>query len=141
MHEHNWLAISVAAVAAFLIGGLWYSPILFAKQWMVANLIPTDQMEAMKAAAPRAYAVSVVCFFAMAFVMEMFINHMGHNHLGQITLKGGVFVAFHCWIGFAATIGLMANLYSNKPIKAYFIDAGYQLVYMLAMGAILGAWR
>ena len=56
-------------------------------------------MEAMKAAAPRAYATSVVCFLVMAFVMEMFINH-----LGQTTLKGGVFVAFHCWIGFAATI-------------------------------------
>jgi len=136
MHEHNWLAIAVAAVAAFLIGGLWYSPILFAKQWMLANLIPTDQMAAMKAAAPRAYAVSVVCFFVMAFVMEMFINHLG---LG--TLKGGIGVAFHCWLGFAATIGLTANMYSNKPILAYFIDTGYQLVYMLAMGAILGAWR
>ncbi|HEV8123571.1 MAG TPA: DUF1761 domain-containing protein [Gemmatimonadales bacterium] len=136
MHEHNWLAISVAAVAAFLIGGLWYSPILFAKQWMVANLIHEDQVAAMKAAAPRAYGVSVVCFFVMAFVMEMFINH-----LGQTTLNGGVFVAFHCWLGFAATIGLTANMYSNKPIRAYFIDAGYQLVYMTAMGAILGAWR
>ena len=136
MHEHNWLAIAVAAIAAFLIGGLWYSPILFAKQWMVANLIPTDQMAAMKEAAPRAYAVSVVCFFVMAFVMEMFINH-----LGLATLKGGLAVAFHSWIGFAATIGLTANMYSNKPIRAYFIDTGYQLVYMLAMGAILGAWR
>jgi len=136
MHVHNWLAIAVAAIAAFLIGGLWYSPILFAKQWMLANLIPTDQMEAMKAAAPRAYAVSVVCFFVMAFVMEVFINH-----LGLATLKGGIGVAFHCWIGFAATIGLTANMYSNKPIRAYFIDTGYQLVYMLAMGAILGAWR
>lgn len=136
MHDHNWLAIAAAAIAAFMIGGLWYSPLLFAKQWMVANLIPTGQMETMKAAAPRAYAVSVVCFFVMAFILEIFINHMG-----QATLRGGVFVGFHAWLGFAATIGLTANMYSNKPIRAYFIDAGYQLVYMLAMGAILGAWR
>lgn len=136
MHGHNWLAIVVAAVAAFLIGGLWYSPLLFAKQWMVANLIPTDQMETMKATAPRAYAVSVVCFLVMAFVLEMFIDHMGEN-----TLTGGLNVGFHAWLGFAATIGLTANMYSNKPLKAYFIDAGYQLVYMLVMGAVLGAWR
>lgn len=136
MSEHNWLAIAAAAVAAFLIGGLWYSPILFAKQWMVANLISADQLPKMRASAPRAYAVSVVCFFVMAFVMELFINHTGWG-----TLKGGLEVAFHCWLGFAFTIGLTANMYSNKPIAAFFIDAGYQLVYMLAMGAILGAWR
>lgn len=29
-------------------------------------------------------------------------------------------VAFHCWLGFAATIGLTANLYSNKPISVFF---------------------
>src|SRR5690242_19710402 len=27
----------VAAVVAFLIGGLWYSPVLFAKQWIAAH--------------------------------------------------------------------------------------------------------
>ena len=30
----NWLAIIVAAVSAFILGGLWYSPLMFAKRWM-----------------------------------------------------------------------------------------------------------
>ena len=30
----NYLAVIAAAVSAFLLGGLWYSPILFAKKWM-----------------------------------------------------------------------------------------------------------
>lgn len=135
MLHHNWLAIIVAAAVAFLIGGLWYSPMLFAKQWMAANLIGADQMDAMKASAPRAYAVSVVCFLVMAFILALFIDLTTSFTVGR-----AMSVAFHAWLGFAATIGLTANMYSSKPLKAYFIDAGYQLVYMLAMGAILGAW-
>jgi hypothetical protein len=34
-----------------------------------------------------------------------------------------------------------ANLYSDKPAAAFLIDAGYQLVYMTVMGAILGGWQ
>jgi hypothetical protein len=34
----------------------------------------------------------------------------------------------------------MANLYSDKPIATFLIDAGYQLVYLVVMGAILGRW-
>ena len=30
----NWLAILVAAIAAFVLGGIWYSPKLFGTAWM-----------------------------------------------------------------------------------------------------------
>ncbi|MFT4767423.1 MAG: hypothetical protein ACI8RN_000549 [Glaciecola sp.] len=31
----NWMAtVVVAAVVGFVVGGLWYSPILFGKIWM-----------------------------------------------------------------------------------------------------------
>ena len=30
----NWLAIIAGAVSAFVLGGLWYSPLLFAERWM-----------------------------------------------------------------------------------------------------------
>jgi len=33
----NSLAVLVAAVSAFVIGGLWYSPLFFQKAWMAAN--------------------------------------------------------------------------------------------------------
>ncbi|MEX3008071.1 DUF1761 domain-containing protein [Hoeflea sp. TYP-13] len=29
----NWLAVIVGAVAAFLVGWLWYSPMLFGRKW------------------------------------------------------------------------------------------------------------
>ena len=33
MPEVNWIAIVVAAVGSFVLGGLWYSPVLFGKAW------------------------------------------------------------------------------------------------------------
>jgi hypothetical protein len=44
-------------------------------------------------------------------------------------------------VGFAATIGLTANMYSDKSLSTYVIDAGYQLVYMVIMGIILAVWH
>ena len=33
MPEVNWIAIVAAAILSFLLGGLWYSPVLFGKAW------------------------------------------------------------------------------------------------------------
>jgi hypothetical protein len=32
-------------------------------------------------------------------------------------------------------------VYSNKKMATFWIDLGYQFVYLLLMGAILGAWQ
>ncbi len=43
MIEVSYLAVIVAALSAFLLGGLWYSPLLFAKPWMAAAGITEEQ--------------------------------------------------------------------------------------------------
>ncbi|HNI11929.1 MAG TPA: DUF1761 family protein, partial [bacterium] len=30
----NWLAIIVASISAFVLGGIWYSPLMFGNAWM-----------------------------------------------------------------------------------------------------------
>jgi hypothetical protein len=136
MQTHDWLAIIVAAVVAFLIGGLWYSPLLFARQWMAAHAHSPEDVARMKADAPRAYGISLVAFLVLAFILQLVLNHLDAH-----TWQSGALWAAHLWLGFAATIGLMANVYSGKRFSVFLIDAGYQLVYFLVMGAILGAWH
>jgi hypothetical protein len=136
MHEQNPVAIVVAAVVAFLIGGLWYSPLLFAKQWMAAHAHTPEDVAKMKADAPRAYGISFVAFLVMAFVLQLILHH-----LGVTTWQRGAMWGAHIWLGFAATIGLMANVYGGKKFSVFLIDAGYQLVYLVVMGAILGQWH
>jgi hypothetical protein len=136
MQPHNWLALVLAAVVAFMLGGLWYSPVLFAKQWMAAHAHSPEDVARMKADAPRAYGISFVCFLVMAFILQMLLNHLDAH-----TWQSGVLWAVHLWLGFAVTIGLMANVYSGKKFSVFVIDAGYQLLYFVVMGAILGAWH
>jgi hypothetical protein len=128
--------ILVAALVAFLIGALWYSPVLFAKAWVRTNGYTPERLAAMRANAGRAYAGSFVAFVVMASVLGLLLRHLGADSTAD-----GAAWGFHAWLGFALPIGFTANLYSDKPAAAFLIDAGYQLVYMTVMGAILGAWQ
>src|SRR6476620_2991462 len=79
MQQHNYLAILVAAIVAFLIGGLWYSPMLFAKQWMAAHAHTPEDVAKMKADAPRAYAISFVAFLVMASILQLPLFGVRHR--------------------------------------------------------------
>jgi hypothetical protein len=72
----------------------------------------------------------------MAHVMAWLIHLTGASNWMY-----GMHIGALAWFGFALTLGLTAFVYSNKKFATFAIDAGYQLVYMLMMGAILGAWQ
>ena len=40
-----------------------------------------------------------------------------------------------------AAVGATGQAASDKPMKAFAIDASYQLVYMIMNGAIIAGWR
>jgi uncharacterized protein YneF (UPF0154 family) len=130
------LPVVVSAVAVFAIGALWYSPLLFGKQWVKAHGYTEEKIKAMRASMGRAYGVSFLCYLVMAAAMSILIGRIG------ITLPiGGVKLGAVIGLGFAATIGLTANMFSEKPLATYVIDAGYQIVYLMVMGVILVVWR
>lgn len=134
-HIH-WLPVIGAAVAVFAIGALWYSPMLFGKAWAKAHGHTPEKIEAMRASMGRAYGVSFLCYVVMAAAMAILIKRMD-----VIYVRGGVKLGALIGFGFAATIGLTANMFSEKRLAAWLIDAGYQIVYLMVMGAILVAWR
>ena len=132
----NFLAVLVAAVVAFLIGGLWYSPLLFAKHWVKAHGYNDEQVAAMQKGAAKAYTVTLVCQFLIALAFAVLIGYFNLHRCVQ-GLKLGLLV----WAGFAVPLGLMAHMFSQKRIAVLCIDAGYQFVYLLLIGAILTVWR
>ena len=133
----NILAVLVAALLTFVLGAFWYSPLLFARQWMQAQGYTPEKVEEMKKrGAARAYVVSALCYFVMAYVMALLASYVNSTSVVQ-----GLWLGFLAWLGFAATIGLTGNMFSQKPIAAWVIDAGYQLAYLLIMGAVLSVWR
>jgi hypothetical protein len=130
------LAVLAAAVAAWLIGALWYSPVMFAKAWVNAHGYTPEQLAAMKVMQGKVIGATLVAMILMAAVLQVFLRHLGADSIGD-----GVKWASHAWLGFAVPLGIIAHLYSQKKIAAWLIDTGYQLVYFLVMGAILGAWH
>ena len=133
----NILAVLIVAVLTFVLGMFWYSPVLFARQWMEAHGYTAEQMEGMrKRGMVKAYAVSLGCYVVMAWVLAQVVVYTNAAGPAQ-----GLWLGFLAWLGFVATTGLTAHVFSGKRFATYVIDAGYQLTYLLIMGLILASWR
>ena len=132
----NYIAVVVSAVAAFAIGGLWYSPLLFAKQWVKAHGFTEEQVKEMQTGAGKAYAISILCQLLIALAIAVLIHYI---HLERCVQ--GLKLAVLIWGGFAFPLGLMATMFTGKKIGVFCIDTGYQLVYLLLMGSIITVWR
>ena len=63
------------------------------------------------------------------------------NRMFIHTALGGLKLGAIIWLGFAASIGLTANVFSEKVFAVYAIDTAYQLVYLVAVAVILAVWR
>src|SRR2546430_7213173 len=121
----NVLAVIVAALATFVLGAVWYSPVLFAKQWMQAHGYTPEQLEAMKRrGVARAYAVSALCYLVMAYALALLASYTQATSFVQ-----GLWLGFLLWLGFAAAIGLPPHIFSGKPPPVWVVDAGGQLPY------------
>src|SRR2546427_105011 len=124
--------------ATMILGFLWYSPLLFARPWMVAmGYDPEDKakMDALRKSAGKSYAIAFVASLVAAFVLGKIIE--------VTTVESALYgmkIGFAMWLGFVTTVQLTAKLFGNQPTKLYLINTGYQLVCYLAMGAILAAW-
>ena len=135
----NLWAVLVAALATMAIGFLWYSPMLFAKPWMVLmGYDPNDKAkiaEMQKSAGPS-YAMSLVASVLAAFVLGKLIAVSG-----SVTAVDGLKIGLVVWLGFVTTVQFTNALFSRQRNRLYMINTGYQLVCYVVMGAILGAWR
>jgi hypothetical protein len=128
----NYLAIVAAALVYFAIGGLWYSPILFAKAWMREAGISEEQ--AQKAPLGRTFGLSALAALVMAFNLAAFLGD-------KATLGFGLFAGAATGLGWVAMALGVIYLFEQRSLKLWLINSGYQVVAFTAMGGILGAWR
>jgi hypothetical protein len=128
----NIWAILTAAISAFLVGGLWYSPALFGAIWKKANRLGPDEPPA---ATGKIFAISFVLSLVMAFNLAMFLNDP------KTTLAWGATAGFLAGFGWVAMgIGIV-SLFERRPWSYVIVNGGYLTVALVLMGAILGGWR
>ncbi len=129
----NYLAILVAAVSTFVLGGLWYSPALFGRAWMQEMGFTEESLKA-KGDVGRIMGVSVVLELIMAFNLAAFIG-------ARASLKFGLLAGAAAGVGWVALALGVTYLFERKSLRLFFINAGYHAVAFTVMGGILGAWH
>src|SRR5256884_1341327 len=108
----NLLAVLVAAVLTIALGAVWYSPVLFAKQWMHAHGYTPEKVEEMKRrGGVRAFAVSFLCYLVMAYVVGLLVSYTQATGVVQ-----GVWLGVLPWLGFAGAPGVTRTTFSDQPI-------------------------
>ena len=128
----NYLAIAAAALVSFAIGGLWYSPILFAKAWMREAGMTEEQ--ALHPPLARIFGLSALASLVMSFNLAAFLG-------AKATFSFGLFAGAATGIGWVAMSLGIIYLFEQRSLKLWLINSGYQVVAYTAMGGILGAWR
>jgi hypothetical protein len=132
MPQVNFLAIIAAAIAAFVLGGLWYSPLVFGKAWQREVGLSDEQLKRGNMA--RIFGLSLVLSLVAAFVFAMFLGPRPPMQLGV----GAGFSAGLCWV--ASSFGIN-YLFARRSLKLFLIDGGYHTLQFTAIGVILALWH
>ncbi len=125
----NWLAVLLAALASFIVGGLWYS-VLFAKVWQREAGVTDEQL---KHGTVRVFVGSFLLAAVMAVVLAVFIGSGGAGFGALAGLATGA-----AWV--AAALGVN-YLFERRSLMLFAINASYNIVTFTAMGAIIGAMQ
>jgi hypothetical protein len=127
------IAVIVAASAHWVLGAIWFS--VFATPWLAGiGKSRTDLMD--RGSPAQDYLVAFVSNLALAWVLAWLIKFTGRP-----TMARGVGSAALLWLGFVGSTMATEHAFEGRSIETFAITAGYPLVGMLIMGAILGRWR
>jgi len=129
----NYLAVLAAAVSTFVLGGLWYSPLLFGKAWMRANSFAGADLQAFSKA--RMFGWSFFFALVMAINLAMFLAGPTTNVTWGMAAGG---LAGFGWVAMAIAI---IGVFENRSWTYILINGGYMTVAFVIMGAIIGALR
>lgn len=132
-NQINWLAVLMAALSMFVIGGLWYSPLLFGKIWIRANGFTDEELKS--GSKVRAFGGTFVFALIMSANLAMFLAD------SKTTILWGMTAGALAGVGWAAAgLGVIA-LFERRSWTYILVNAGYLTVAFVSMGAILGMWR
>ena len=125
----NWLAVLIAAVVTFVLGGVWYGP-LFGKVWRVAEGQSEPQPGHQKHPA-LVYGLSFVLMLIAAACLAVFIGR-------DPNVPRAVGVGLVVGVGWVATSFGVNYLFAGRRLALFAVDAGYNVVLFALMGVVIG---
>lgn len=129
----NWWAVLIAAFTNFMLGGLWYSPIMFGKIWQSENRLSDEELQ--KGNMAKIFGFSFIWSLVMSFNLGMFLNDSNTD------ITWGLAAGFLAGFGWVASAIFIIGLFERKSMAYMLINAGYMILSFLLMGLIIGGWR
>ena len=127
----NWIPVLAATIAAFVLGGIWYSPMAFGKAWVAANGFNIKSMKEKDR--------NISALFVLAFVLQWLTASLLSAVLGpNATAMYGLNVGLLAGAFFAATSLGVTYIFESRGWKLFLINGGYYVVSIALMGYILG---
>ena len=131
MSHLNVLAVIVAALSSFMLGGLWYSRALFGAVWQREA---GDPRKAGEGHPGRVFGVSILFALIAAAV-----------YASVVPPPAGALQALAQGLGIGAGIvGASFGInyqFANRSAKLLLIDGGYHTLQFGIYGLVLGLWR
>jgi len=128
----NHIAVLVCAVMSLVIGGLWWSPLMFAKSWQTENGLTDEQLAS--ASPLKNFGLSFLIAYLMSYNLAFFLAVPGTKW--QWGVAAGLLTAV--WV---VGMFIIIALFEQRTFKYIAINCGYMVVYFAAIGFILGIWR
>jgi hypothetical protein len=126
----NWLAIIAAAVSAFILGGLWYSPLLFARRWMKETGITEESTK----------NNNMLKIFSLAFILALIASFFLAMFIGVKAGAGfGAMAGFMAGLGWVFTFMGISYLFESRTLAHFLINSVYSIISLTIMGLIIGA--
>ena len=127
---HYW-AIGVAALAAFVMSSVYYSPLLLGNVWRAVDPVATTGAKPSIGKALGEIARTLVITYVLARLMAL---------MGATDWKSAVPLALWLWFGFSAMMWVGAMMWEKTPWQIAAIHSGDWLLKTILITAILGVW-
>src|SRR5438105_4505695 len=121
----NWWAVIVAVLVNMAVGMVWYSKVLFSKDWMRAT---GRKMEDMSGGG-QGYLFTAAAALVQAWILAHFVHYAGSDTFGE-----GLLTGFWLWLAFIGITMATNYMFENRPWRLWQINAGYFLVVLLING-------
>jgi hypothetical protein len=122
----------LSAVVYFALGAVWFT--VFREPWLAGVGKTMEQLQ-QQGSAGIAYAVAFLANLAIAYVLARVIA------TGKQSLATGVSWGAVLGIGIALAAMVTESAFEARGVSFMLISAGYPVVGMIIMGAILGGWK
>lgn len=124
----NLYPVLFAAIASFIFGALWYSPLLFMNRWCKEAGVDPKQKKH-----PSMYTLTFSITLLTAFA---FSHVMGPNPSPDIAIALALLISTAF---ISASLGINYQ-FSNKSLVHWLIDSGFHIGRFIVMALVISLW-